>query len=239
MKIYKLKDLRSPEYQRHFFEIIESNKIWVSATAKLNDEEEFHFTMDCEPTTRTPILIKRLSMLNGQSELWASAAALVTIKDKRIREIVEPIERDIIKMCREKFGVTSFSMQQPNSYLWKTYGGDGNGAAIEFDLPDNEIGESFHEIEYVNKKSFHVDTFIESQFEKAATQELYATILCTKKDRWKVEKEIRFIGGCTDKNLTFNMPITKVIIGRNASNAIIQRIESICSEKGYAVTRSF
>lgn len=233
MKIYKIKELTTPEYQNHFFEMIELNKIWVSATAKLNDSEEFHFTMDCRPTEFTAMLIKKLSMHNGRSEWFATAAALNAIRDNRIREIAEPIEHKVIKMCRDSFGVTSFTMQEPNTYLWNTYGGEGNGAVIEFDVRESEIGDIFHKVEYVNCKTFHVDRFIESQFENEATADLFASILCTKNSKWSTEKEIRYIAKCVDKSLPFHLPVSKVIIGSCVHESIVERIKSICLNKGY------
>ncbi|WP_331351573.1 DUF2971 domain-containing protein [Cellvibrio sp. UBA7671] len=236
MKIYKLKNLSIDEYHEHFFQIIEEGKIWVSSTDQLNDEEEFQFTMSCDPTAQTVLLIKNSILLNGRPELYASLAALVAVNENRIRDFVEPIEKSIIRTCRNTMGVTSFSMRQPNEYLWKVYGGNGNGVAVEFELAEAEIGETFHRVEYVDEKTFHVDSFLRSQLDATVIRELYVHILCTKHRRWEIEKEIRFIGKCTNVNLSFDLPITKVTIGNKVDRSIIERIEAICLSRGIQIS---
>lgn len=236
MKIYKLKNLSIDEYHEHFFQIIEEGKIWVSSTDQLNDEEEFQFTMSCDPTAQTVLLIKNSILLNGRPELYASLAALVAVNDNRIRDFVEPVEKSIIRTCRNTMGVTSFSMRQPNEYLWKVYGGDGNGVAVEFELAEAELGKTFHKVEYVDKKTFHVDSFLRSQSETASLYELYVHILCTKRKKWSIEKEVRFIGRCTNVSLTFDLPITRVIIGDQVGRPIVKRIEAICLSRGIPIS---
>jgi len=236
MKIYKLKNLSVADCHEHFFQIIENGKIWVSSINQLNDEEEFQFTLDCTPTEHTVLLIKNSMMFNGRPEWYASIAALAAVNDNKIREIVEPIEQNIMNMCRAKMGITSFSMRQPNAYLWGEYGGGGNGVAVEFELAETEIGETFHEVEYVGKKIFHVDTLLRSQLETTVLYELYVHILCTKRKKWSGEKEVRFIGRCTNVNLSFDLPITKVTIGGKVDRSIIERIETVCLSKGISIS---
>ena len=46
--------------------------------------------------------------------------------------------------------------------LWNEYGGRGNGACVEIEIPDQFGSYSIYPVKYVCRNIFHVDSFLES-----------------------------------------------------------------------------
>jgi len=71
-------------------------------------------------------------------------------------------------------------MTKTDARLWKEYGGDGNGACVEIDIPDHLVGQNYHRVCYVLAKVFHIDTFLESALFPDKIFQTYQNMLLTK-----------------------------------------------------------
>ena len=233
MKIYKFKDLRQDNTHSHFFQMIEYNKVWCAAPGTLNDINEFNFRMDYQPSNRTGVLldemIKKLGNLTFPSQMTTCYALL----NNKIEEFTKPQVSEIINKCRESIGVTSFSTSKSDPWLWENYGGDGFGGVVEFEVPDEMVGETYHLVNYVEDNIFHIDIFLESQL--GQSDEIFRNILCTKTLEWRPEREIRFLGKTPNVNITFDAPVTGVIIGKSLSKPLANRIEECCSDRNISI----
>ncbi len=130
-----------------------------------------------------------------------------------LRDIMSPLIDDTIEKCRRGIGVTSFSMTKADDHLWEEYGGKGNGACIEINIPDHLIGQTYHHVRYVPEKTFHIDTFLESAAFSDGDFQTYQNILLTKTKKWEQEEEIRFIGDRQNVNLILDGYISEVTFG--------------------------
>jgi hypothetical protein len=110
-------------------------------------------------------------------------------------------------------GITSFSMTRADDRLWKEYGGKGNGACIEINIPDHLVGHAYHRIHYVPTKIFHIDTFLESALFPDRAFQTYQNILLTKTKQWEQEEEIRFMGNRQNVNLILDGQVSEVTFG--------------------------
>jgi hypothetical protein len=230
MKIYKFKELVNEQNHSHSFQIIKENRVWCSEPGSLNDDAEFSFGLDYSPTLETAILLKKLIEKMGSNRFPSHLVADHAISSGNLEEIAKPSIDEAIEKCRSSIGITSFSTVRSGNWLWKNYGGSGNGIIIEFELPESRIGESFHPIEYVNQRVFHIDIFLKSQVQ--GDPEIYRKILCTKRFKWCKEKEIRFLGKTQNVPIKFDLNITKVIIGKLVKKPVITEIVDCCKERG-------
>lgn len=229
MKIYKFKDLREESVHNHLFQIIDENKVWCASPESLNDDKEFDFKMDYRPTENTGILLMKMLEKLGKSKFPPNMTASYAIINNKLEEFAKPLVGGIVKQCRSTIGVTSFSTVGSDSWLWEEYGGEGNGAVVEFELPESAIGKTFHPVDYVSERIFHVDIFLESQ--TSGSSKIFRKILCTKTDKWKDEEEIRFLGKTPNVNITFEAPVTGVTIGNNVSASLAKELESRCRKR--------
>lgn len=228
MKIYKFKDLRQENTHSHFFQIIEEKKIWYAAPGTLNDSSEFSFSMDYTPSEKTAALLTSTIQKFGTLAFPAYMTASYAVLNNKIEEFTKSEVDKIIDKCRKTIGVTSFSKSQTDPWLWETYGGQGFGAVVEFEIPDSDLGEIYHSVSYSKANVFHVDLFLESAL--GSTENVFRKILCTKKSKWKPEMEIRFLGKTPNVNISFDVQITGVIIGEKVSEPLVKKIERICIE---------
>ena len=60
MKIYKFKDLTVEEKHSHFYQIVLQNTIWCAKPDSLNDENEFKFKLDYNPSAYTADLLSQV-----------------------------------------------------------------------------------------------------------------------------------------------------------------------------------
>ena len=164
MKIYKFKDLTDEKKHHHFLEIVLENSIWCARPDSLNDKKEFKFKLDSEPSLHTHQLLSvvvakyRTTDYSHQPHESASFA----LENKRLEGTAnKAIVEDMINKCRAEIGITSFALEI-NNYLWKDYGGNGNGVCVEINIPDHLIGKYYHPVNYVSDKIFHIDSFLES-----------------------------------------------------------------------------
>jgi hypothetical protein len=214
MRIYKFKDLSDERTRSHFLQIVLNNSIWCARPDSLNDKDEFRFTLDYQPSLRTYQLLSQfVAQYRTTSFLPPDVSTSRALENDWLRVIVPPIIDDIVKECRRSIGVTSFSTTKADDHLWEEYGGKGNGACVEINIPDHLIGQAYHHVRYVPEKIFHIDTFLESAVFPDRAFQTYQNILLTKTKKWEQEEEIRFLGNRQNVNLILDGYISEITFG--------------------------
>lgn len=241
MRLYKFKDLSDRKCHSHFLEIVLEGCVWCASPDSLNDDEEFSFRLDYQPTPRTlPLLIDVVGTFRTGSLLPPEMSASHVIANGRLELLSAPIIDEMIEKCRKTIGVTSFSVDGTSQCLWDSYGGRGNGACIEIEIPDDQIGRAYHVVEYVNEKVFHVDMFLEGSLHSEYLPKLFRLMLATKtRERWSGEQEIRFIGNRQNVKLAFDGEVKSVTFGRSVAAETLRdlqnRFEDHCRSNRIAI----
>lgn len=218
MRIYKFKDLTDERTHSHFLQIVLKNWIWCASPDSLNDENEFRFGLDCEPSRRTHQLLSQVVAQNRTTSfLPPDLSTSLALGNDRLRDITSPIVADIIEKCRKGIGITSFAMTKADDRLWKEYGGEGNGACVEINVPDKLVGLNYHRVQYVSEKVFHIDGFLEAALFPDRAFQNYRDILLTKTEDWEYEKEMRFVAKQQNVNLVLDGYISEITFGPKVS----------------------
>ena len=230
MKLYKFKDLTDESKHCHFLQIVLNNTIWCAKPDSLNDNEEFNFKINYEPSLCTVnLLSKVIDKYKTTSFFASSVSASKAIQFNSLEGIAIPIFNELIQKCRETIGITSFSLTNNDNHLWEEYGGNGNGAIIEITISDSLVGKSYHRVKYVKEKVFHVDTFLEAalyNYNKA-----FEMMLLTKtKDKWGLEKEIRFIGNQQEVNQIIDGYVSEITFGPNVTLDTLNNLMPIIAD---------
>jgi hypothetical protein len=153
----------------------------IASPDSLNDENEFKFKLDYEPSQNTADLLTQVVSNFRKTKLFPpNIYVAMILKNNKLEEITKPLINSLIQNCRDGIGVTSFSTNKEDTRLWDEYGGKGNGVCIEIDTPDSLIGQIYHEVKYVSEKIFHVDTFLEAALFHDKAFQNYRNILLTK-----------------------------------------------------------
>lgn len=230
MKLYKFKDLTDESKHYHFLQIVLKNTIWCAKPDSLNDNEEFNFKINYEPSLRTANLLSEvINKYKTTSYLDPCVSASMAIQNNSLEGIATPIIDNLIQECRKTIGITSFSLTNTDSYLWKEYGGKGNGVSIEINISDSFVGQSYHQVKYVKEKEFHVDSFLEAVLSNKA--KAFEMILLTKtKDKWAQEEEIRFIGNRQEVNLIIDGYVSEITFGPNVSTGTLNNLMSVITD---------
>lgn len=242
MKIYKFKDLTDEKKHSHFYQIVLQNTIWCARPDSFNDENEFKIKLDYNPSAFTSKLLSQVVTKYRTTNYFPpNLSVSVVLGHKRLEEIATPIINEIIRNCRNEIGVVSFSITKTDDHLWDEYGGAGNGVCIEINIPDKLIGKSYHRVNYVSEKIFHVDSFLESALFQYRAFETYKNILLTKTKKWAQEEEMRFIGNRQDVNLIMDGYISEVTFGPNVPvhtlNQVETKIVNHCRSNNIRITK--
>lgn len=242
MKIYKFKDLTDEKKHSHFYQIILQNAVWCAKPGSLNDEEEFTFKLDYDPSPRTAELLSQVvARFRTTNFLPPHLSVSLVLQSRRLEAIVAPIIDDVIAQCRNDIGIASFSVTKTDDHLWGEYGGKGNGVCIEIEIPDDSINVSFHRVHYVKEKVFHVDSFLESALFPDKAFGTYRNILLTKTRKWSREEEIRFVSKCPEVNVIIDGRITEVTVGAHVPPHTIKQLETSivdhCRDNGIKLTK--
>lgn len=227
MKLYKFKDFTEENNHPHFLHIVLERKIWCASPDSLNDkdENEFNFEINYTPTPNTESLLAQLIAQNRPIDSWnpfpPSYVARQTLINNTLEELAGPIINNITQRSRSEIGITSFTYEA-NATLWEEHGGKGNGACIEINIPDSLIGQLYQHVNYVPKKIFHVDIFLEATLsnDNGKAQEVYESILLTKTNNFCFEKEVRFVSKQQNVNFIIDGHISKVIFGAKTPNSV-------------------
>ena len=242
MKIYKFRELTDETKRQRFLPIVLENTVWCAKPDDLNDKDEFRFSLDYTPSNNTArLLADIISRYRTTKLLPPQLSAAMVLSTGRLQEITAPHVAEIIHQCRTTIGVTSFSLIKSDNHLWEEYGGLGNGAYVEIDIPDALVGESFHRVHYVQERVFHIDSFLESALLVENRITNFKNILLTKTKKWSQEEEIRFIGKRQDVNFIVDGPITEIGFGPHVTNDTYERImtdiASHFSDKNISIVR--
>jgi len=227
MRIYKFKDLTDEQKHSHFLQIVLNGIIWCAKPDSLNDEEEFKFTLDYEPSARTAeLLCKAVARFRTTNFLPPEVSSSLVLKNDRLKRIAAPIIDSVVTKCRTTIGITSFSITKTDDNLWREYGGKGNGVCVEINIPDHLVGHSFHRVHYVAEKKFHVDSFLESALFPAKALTTYQNILLTKTRKWEQEEEMRFVGNRQNVNLKFDGYVSEVTFGPKVPTDVFEKLSA-------------
>jgi len=200
MKIYKYRDLTDSdgiaykEKLERLFQIIIDNQLWCASPDLLNDkDDEFRFRCNCTPSASTKMLLTQsLQKQRNLPSLMAKWGTADTIDKNKLVDIATPILGEISIDCRNTLGIISFSYKRDDSLLWERYGGNGNGACIELDIPDELLNVKLFNVDYVSEKVFHIDTLLKADLFPNKRFEAYIAMLATKTaDKWMPENEVR------------------------------------------------
>ena len=226
MKIYKFKDLTNEKKHFHFYHIILHNAVWCARPDSLNDEDEFKIKLNYDPSLRTANLLSQVvEKYRTTNFLSPHLSVSLVLQNGRLEEIAVPIIKDVIDKSRDTIGIASFSVIKDDDHLWMEYGGKGNGACIEIEIPDKLINVSFHPVHYVSEKVFHVDSFLESALFPDKAFETYRNILLTKTKKWSREDEIRFVSKRPEVNVIIDGRITEITLGNQVPTHTIEQVE--------------
>lgn len=242
MKIYKFKDLCDQKKHSHFYQIVLQNTIWCAKPDSLNDEDEFKFKLDYNPSAYTADLLSQVvTKYRTTNYSPPHLSASFVLKHKKLEEIAEPIIDDMINNCRNTIGVVSFSVTKTDDRLWDEYGGKGNGVCIEINIPDAVLNKSYYPVRYVTEKIFHVDSFLESALFKDSAFNTYRNILLTKTKRWSQEEEIRFIANRQEVNLIIDGYISEITFGTHVQadtfKQVAAKIINHCNANNIKITK--
>lgn len=244
MKIYKFRELTDETKCQRFLSIVLENTVWCAKPDDLNDQDEFRFSLDYTPSEKTArLLAEFISQYRVTKRLPPELSAAMVLATGTLQKIATPYIEEVIHQCRTTIGVTSFSLIKSDNHLWEEYGGQGNGVYIEFDVPDALVDESYHRVNYVQERVFHIDNFLESSLFLENKITNFRNILLTKTKKWSQEEEIRFIGKRQDVNLIIDGLITEIGFGPNVPNDTFERImadiDGYCSSKDIRIIKYF
>jgi len=242
MKVYKFRELTDETQRQRFLPIVLENTVWCAKPDDLNDQDEFRFSLDYTPSKNTARLLSDfISRYRTTKLLPPQLSAAMVLATGKLQEITASHVAEIIHQCRTDIGVTSFSLVKTDNHLWEEYGGLGNGAYVEFDIPDALVGESFHRVHYVQEKVFHIDSFLDSTLQVENRITNFRNILLTKTKKWSQEEEIRFIGKRQDVNFIVDGSITEICFGPLVPNDTYERIMADiaghCGDKNISIVR--
>ncbi len=243
MKIYKFKDLTDDKKRPHFLQIVLENTIWCARPDSLNDDEEFKFKLDYEPSLNTAKLLSDIITQYGTTNyLPPQISTSHALTNNNLERIARPIIKGITEKCREEIGVVSFSATNTDDQLWEKYGGNGYGVFIEINIPNHLLEKSYSRVHYVKEKIFHVDTFFESALFPKRELQAYRNILLTKTEKkWKGEEEVRFIGNRQDVNLELDGYISEITFGTNVPpyvfEKLVEKIKTHCDKNEIRINK--
>ena len=152
----------------------------------------------------------------------AGFSSLSLFNNNRAGEVIN----NMIRNCRNSIGVVSFSITKIDDHLWDEYGGAGNGVCIEINIPDKQIGKSYHRVHYVSEKIFHLDSILESALFQEKAFETYKNILLTKTKKWSQEEEIRFIAKRQEVNVKIDGYISEITFGTHVPARTFKQVEA-------------
>lgn len=227
MKLYKFKDFTDEKKHPHFYQIVLENTIWCAKPDSLNDEDEFKFTLDYKPSLLTADLLSQVVTKYGTANLLPPrTSASLALQNERLEVILAPIIQDVINDCRNTIGIVSFSITKTDDHLWTEYGGKGNGACIEIDIPDALVDQLYYRVSYVREKVFHVDSFLESALFPDRAFNTYRNILLTKTRKWAQEEEIRFIAKRQEVNMILDGHISEITFGAHVPVHTLNQVKA-------------
>lgn len=129
--------------------------------------------------------------------------------------------------AKSRYRVCSLSRSFQSHLLWAHYASGFDGLAIEVDLPDDD--PRVREVEYRGVFAFLDEEDLRNEEEAART------ILFSKNEEWRYEKEIRILSA--EQYYWLERPIRRVIAGHRMNQALFQTLHMVCEREGIEFTK--
>lgn len=231
MKIYKYREVDSSDDRSlsRLTRIVRDGFIWCAQPGALNDPEEFAWAPDFTPSPNTLDVLEALLQKTNRLPAPETRRRAQTVLDRGVLEALgRPVIADLIRKTRDEIGVACFGSTPDNPALWSRCAGDGNGVAIEIDVPEPLLGTQLHRVIYDDDRSIHIDDFIRSMEGRDSSIGVYATLL-TKTRSWSPEQEIRFLSKQQGEVRIDGSTVTGVVFGPGMSSADVAAVEQIAA----------
>ena len=237
MRLYKYRDLSDTAESsiQRLSEILHKNAFWCARPSSLNDETEFIWDCNYEPTNTTvPLLTDFLVKLQGRTPTEARAIAQVAVLNRDIEPIARPVFDDMIKKCRQEIGLLCFGTSNDNKVMWQRYAGNGNGVCIEIDVPEEQFNKHLFLVEYPPAKVVHIDQLLAAFTDPTQTRTIYSVALLSKTPSWAPEKEIRFVSSLQNVSVHISgSVISNIILGPNLAPEIRRAVKVLVESLPY------
>ena len=133
----------------------------------------------------------------------------------------------MIRQCRDEIGVACFGTSPDNDTLWKRYAGDGVGLCVEIEVPDRLLGTQLHPVVYSDERLIHIDQFLRARFDSRYRSVVYAASLLSKRAKWALEEEMRFVSKRQRVEVVMEGAVTRAILGPALDPSARGRIRQI------------
>ncbi len=237
MRLHKYRELKDGDGEalKRLHSILQTKAFWCARPDTLNDDQEFSWRCDYQPTART---IGLLAGLLSQERNWPIAEAWKQLEslidDGSLERLAAPVVASLIQQCRSEVGLLCFGTSPSNPTLWSRYGGNGEGVCIELVVPDHLIGMSLFWVEYTHEKVVHIDDLLRAHFGKA--REMYSLALLTKPRDWSREEEVRFVSSSQDVFVRIeSAQFSGIYLGGGLSDTVREQVTNIVKALPYEV----
>ena len=237
MKLHKYRELKDGDGEavERLQSLLQTQAFWCARPDTLNDDQEFSWRCDYQPTSET---IGLLAGLLSQERNWSFAEAwkqLESLIDNgSLERLAAPVVASLIQQCRAEVGLLCFGTSPSNPTLWSRYGGNGEGVCIELVVPDHLLGTSLFWVQYTQEKVVHIDDLLRSHFGKA--REMYSLALLTKPRKWVPEEEVRFVSSSQNVSVRIERAqFSCIYLGEGLSDTVRERVTNIAKALHYEV----
>lgn len=236
MRLYKYRKLEDGDLvaMGRFQDMLLKQEFWCARPDTLNDDQEFSWRCNYQPTAHTIGLLARLMSQERESafaEMLEKIEALVSTES--LESLAAPAVADLIQQCRSGIGLLCLGTSPSNPTLWHRYGGNGEGVCIELVAPEHLIEECFFSVQYVHEKVVHIDDLLRGYLD--SPREMYSLALLTKSIKWKLEEEVRFISAAQNVPISMEGALSSVYLGAKLSEAVRNRVKDIANSLPYKV----
>jgi len=229
MLLYKYRELKEDDEEAfaRLEAILRNQSFWCARPDTLNDDQEFSWRCDYQPTADTTGLFAALLSRERNkpfADAWVQVEPLIA--SNAIEHIAAHVIAGIIQKCRAEIGLLCLGKSQCNATLWSRYGGSGQGVCIEIDVPDRLLNSELFEVKYEKEKIVHIDELLRGHLGDAKA--VYTLALLTKPESWRDEDEIRFISSKQNVYVQISSSrISSIYLGCALSGGLRQRIENL------------
>lgn len=242
MRLYKYRDLSDTAESsiQRLSKILHENTFWSARPSTLNDDFEFIWDCNYEPTSATiPLLANLLVKLKSRTPSEAQTIAQIAVLNQRVESIARPIFENMIKQCRQELGLLCFGTSDDNKVMWERYAGNGNGVCIEIDVPDELLNKHLFPVEYPSAKVLHIDQLLAAFTDAKQTRIIYSVALLSKMPSWAPEKEIRLISTQQDINIHISDSfISNIVLGPNLTPKVLRELKVLIKSLPYHLPMS-
>lgn len=237
MLLYKYRELKEDD-EKAFVRLeatLRNQSFWCARPDTLNDDQEFSWRCDYQPTADTIRLFAELLSRvcnNPFTDAWNQVERLIATN--AIETIAAPVIASLIQQCRAEIGLLCLGKSPDNTTLWSRYGGSGHGVCVEIDVPDKLLNSELFEVQYAKEKIVHIDELLRGYFGDAKT--VYTLALLTKPESWRDEDEVRFISSKQNVSVQISdSRISSIYLGYALSSGLRRRIENLSKALPYVL----